>query len=152
MALKRARRSANELPTMRELMERRGLSVAELAERSGYTTEHIRRVMRGDHAGSKRLHAQMEMLLGGKYRVGGQLTWDEKLLPHGVWGNNDLESIMKAQGITRPQGWPLPNIPDLTPEEREAFGRAMDEFERMEHEMLERGMYDRENPFEPDDK
>lgn len=122
---------------MRELMERRGLSVAELAERSGYTVEHIRRVMRGDHPGSKRFHVQMEALLGGKYRVGGQLTWDEKLLlPHGVWGNNDLASIAKAQGITKPQGFPPPNLPQLTKEEREAFGRAMDEFERIEHEML----------------
>lgn len=123
---------------MRELMERRGLSVAELAERSGYTAEHIRRVMRGDHPGSKRLRAQMEMLLGGKYRSGEQLTWDEKLLPHGVWGNNDLASITKAQGITKPQGFPPANLPRLTKEEREAFGRAMDEFERMEHEMLAR--------------
>lgn len=136
---------------MRELMQRRGLSVADLAERSGYTTEHIRRVMRGDHPGSKRLHVQMEALLGGKYRVGEQLTWDERLLPKGVWGNNDLASIMKAQGITKPQGWPLPGIPDLTPEEREAFGRAMDEFERTEHEMLERGLYEQENPFDQDD-
>lgn len=131
---------------MRALMERRGLSVADLAERSGYTSEHIRRVMRGDHAGSKRFHAQMEMLLGGKYRVGGQLTWDEKLLPRGVWGNNDLETIRKAQGITKPQGWPPPGIPDLTEEEREAFGRAMDEFERMEHEMLERGPIESDHP------
>lgn len=123
---------------MRELMHRRGMSVAELAERSGYTAEHIRRVMRGDHAGSKRFHAQMEMLLGGKYRSGEQLTWDPKLLPRGVWGNNDLASITKAQGITKPQGFPPPNLPRLTQEEREAFGRAMDEFERMEHEMLAR--------------
>lgn len=123
---------------MRELMERRGLSVAELAERSGYTAEHIRRVMRGDHAGSKRFHAQMEMLLGGKYRAGGQLTWDEKLLPRGVWGDNDLATIMKAQGIAKPQGWPPPGLPQLTKEEREAFGRAMDEFERQERELIER--------------
>lgn len=135
---------------MRELMERRGLTVAELAERSGYTTEHIRRVMRGDHPGSKRFHVQMEGLLGGKYRPGEQLTWDEKLLPRGVWGKNDLESIMKAQGITKPQGWPLPDIPDLTPEEREAFGRAMDGFERIEHEMLEAGQYGQSDPFEQD--
>jgi transcriptional regulator with XRE-family HTH domain len=123
---------------MRALLERRGLSVADLAERSGYTTEHIRRVMRGDHPGSKRLHVQMEALLGGKYRVGEQLTWDEKLLPKGVWGDNDLASIMKAQGISKPQGFPPPKLPRLTKEEREAFGRAMDEFERIEHEMLER--------------
>ncbi len=123
---------------MRQLMQRRGVSVADLAESSGYTAEHIRRVMRGDHPGSKRFHVQMEALLGGKYRVGEQLTWDEKLLPHGVWGNNDLASITKAQGITKPQGFPPPNIPRLTNEEREAFGRAMDEFERMEHEMLAR--------------
>jgi transcriptional regulator with XRE-family HTH domain len=152
MALRRPRpKTGTELPTMRELMERRGLSVAELAERSGYTVEHIRRVMRGDHPGSKRLHVQMEMLLGGKYRAGEQLTWDKKLLPHGVWGDNDLASITKAQGITKPQGWPPPGIPDLTPEEREAFGRAMDEFERIEHEMLEAGKYDPEDLFEPED-
>lgn len=138
MALKRARGTTHELPTMRELMRRRGLTVAELAERSGYTAEHIRRVMRGDHPGSKRFQAQMEMLLGGKYRPGEQLTWDEKLLPRGVWGNNDLASIMKAQGITKPQGWPPPHLPKLTKEEREAFGRAMDECERQEHEWLER--------------
>ncbi len=131
---------------MRTLMERRDLSVAELAERSGYTAEHIRRVMRGDHPGSKRFHVQMEALLGGKYRVGGQLAWDEKLLPHGVWGNNDLETIMKAQGITKPQGWPPPGIADLTREEREAFGRTMDEFERMEHEMLEGEQNERDEP------
>lgn len=131
---------------MRELMERRGLTVAELAERSGYTAEHIRRVMRGDHAGSKRFHAQMEMLLGGKYRVGGQLTWDEKLLPRGVWGNNDLETIMKAQGITKPQGWPPLGTPKLTKEEREAFGHAMDEFERQEHEWIARGRGRTEQP------
>jgi transcriptional regulator with XRE-family HTH domain len=135
MVLKKTQ--AKELPTMRELMERRGLSVAELAERSGYTVEHIRRVMRGDHAGSKRLHAQMEMLLSGKYRTGEQLTWDKKLLPRGVWGDNALETIMKAQGITKPQGWPPPGMPNLTREEREAFGRAMDEFERQEHEWIE---------------
>jgi transcriptional regulator with XRE-family HTH domain len=151
MALKRAKHSA-EFPTMRELMERRGLSVAELAERSGYTVEHIRRVMRGDHPGSKRLHVQMEMLLAGKYRAGEQLTWDKKLLPRGVWGNNDLASITKAQGITRPQGWPPPGIPDLTPEEREAFGSVMDEFERIEHEMLEAGKYEPEDLFEPEDR
>lgn len=127
---------------MRALLERRGLSVAELAEKSGYTTEHIRRVMRGDHSGSKRFHVQMEALLGGKYRVGGQLSWDEKLLPRGVWGDNDLESIMKAQDITKPQGWPPPGVPKLTKEEREAFGRAMDEFERQEHEWIE-GQRDR---------
>jgi transcriptional regulator with XRE-family HTH domain len=139
MALRRTRTSkTGELPTMRELVERRGLTVADLAERTGYTAEHIRRVMRGDHPGSKRFHVQMETLLGGKYRVGGQLTWDEKLLPHGVWGNNDLESIMKAQGITKPQGWPPPGLPKVTKEEREAFGRAMDEFERQEHEWIER--------------
>ncbi|MBI2774107.1 MAG: helix-turn-helix transcriptional regulator [Chloroflexi bacterium] len=123
---------------MRELMERRGLTVAELAERSGYTVEHIRRVIRGDHPGSKRFQIQMETLLGGKFRVGEQLTWDKKLLPQGVWGNNDLASIAKAQGITKPQGFPPLNLPRLTKEEREAFGRAMDEFERMEHEMLAR--------------
>jgi len=138
MALRATKRSKAEgLPTMRELMELRGRSVAELAERSGYTVEHIRRVMRGDHPGSKRFHVQMETLLGGKYRVGGQLTWDEKLLPHGPWGNNDLDSIMKAQGITKPQGWPPPGMPKLSKEEREAFGRAMDEFERQEHEWIE---------------
>ncbi|MGH2604461.1 MAG: helix-turn-helix domain-containing protein [Dehalococcoidia bacterium] len=123
---------------MRELMQRRGLSVADLAERSGYTAEHIRRVMRGDHAGSRRFHAQMETLLGGRYRSGEQLTWDKRLLPRGVWGDNDLETIMKAQGITKPQGWPPPGLPKLTKEEREAFGRAMDEFERQEHEWIER--------------
>lgn len=131
---------------MRQLMERRGLTVAELAERSGYTVEHIRRVMRGDHPGSKRFHVQMEALLSGKYRPGEQLTWDEKLLPKGVWGSNDLASIMKAQGITKPQGWPPPGIPDLTKEETEAFGRVMDEFERMEHEMLERQQIEPEDP------
>jgi len=139
MALRRSHAKATEgLPTMRELMERRGLAVADLADRSGYTTEHIRRVMRGDHQGSKRLHVQMEALLGGKYRLGEQLTWDEKLLPKGVWGDNDLDSIMKAQGITKPQGFPPPKLPRLTKEEREAFGRAMDGSERIEREMLER--------------
>lgn len=131
---------------MRQLMERRDLSVAELAERSGYTTEHIRRVMRGDHPGSKRFHVQMEGLLGGKYRSGEQLTWDDKLLPRGVWGNDGLASIAKAQGITKPQGFPPPNLPRLTKEEREAFGRAMDEFERMEHEMLAREQTAPEEP------
>ena len=120
---------------MRELMERRGLSVAELAERSGYTVEHIRRVMRGDHAGSKRLHAQMELLLGGKYRTGEQLTWDKKLLPRGVWGNNDLEAIMKAQGITKPQGWPPPGVPQVTKEEAEAFIRAIEEGRQASREL-----------------
>ena len=137
---------------MRELMERRGLSVADLAERSGYTAEHLRRVMRGDHPGSRRLQAQMEMLLGGKYRPGEQLTWDEKLLPRGVWGNNELATIMKAQGITMPQGWPPPGMPDLTPEERQTFGRAMDEFERIEHEMLQSGPYEHEDPLARDDR
>ena len=136
---------------MRALMQRRGLTVADLAERSGYTAEHIRRVMRGDHPGSKRFRVQMEGLLGGRYRPGEQLTWDEKLLPHGVWGDNDLASIMKAQGITKPQGWPPPGIPDLTPEEREAFGGAMDEFERIEHEMLERGVYEQDDVLGQDD-
>ena len=144
MAVKRARTASHELPTMRELLHRRGVTVAELAERSGYTAEHIRRVMRGDHPGSKRFHAQMEMLVGGKYRLGEQLTWDEKLLPRGVWGNNDLETIMKAQGITKPQGWPLPGVPELSTEERKAFARAMDDFERIEHEMLEREHDERE--------
>lgn len=123
---------------MRELMERRGSTVAELAERSGYTAEHIRRVMRGDHAGSKRFHAQMEMLLGGKYRVGGQLTWDEKLLPHGPWGPNDLDSIMKAQGITKPQGWPPPGVPQVTKEEADAFIRAIEEGRRIGRERAAR--------------
>lgn len=123
---------------MRELMERRGLTVAELAERSGYTAEHIRRVMRGDHAGSKRFHAQMETLLGGKYRTGDQLVLDDAWMPRGFWGNNDLETLMKAQGITKPQGWPPRAMPKLTKEEREAFGRAMDEFERQEHEWIAR--------------
>jgi hypothetical protein len=135
MALRRSRvKTTGELPTMRELMERRGLSVADLAERSGYTTEHIRRVMRGDHPGSKRLHVQMEALLGGKYRVGEQLTWDEKLLPHGVWGNNDLASIMKAQGITKPQGWPPPGVPKVSREEADAFIRAIEEGRRASRE------------------
>ncbi|MGH2377084.1 MAG: helix-turn-helix domain-containing protein [Candidatus Limnocylindria bacterium] len=115
---------------MRELMERRGLSVAELAERSGYTVEHIRRVMRGDHPGSKRLHVQMEALLGGKYRVGGQLTWDEKLLPHGVWGNNDLETVVKAQGITKPQPWPKSRPAEIDDDAMEAFERAIAEMRR----------------------
>lgn len=119
---------------MRELMQQRGLSVAELAERSGYTAEHIRRVMRGDHAGSKRLHAQMEMLLGGKYRLGEQLAWDKRLLPRGVWGNNDLESIMKAQGITKPQPWPTSRPPEIDDEAMEAFIRAIDELRRSSRE------------------
>lgn len=138
MALRRTRTSkAGELPTMRELVERRGPTVAELAERTGYTAEHIRRVMRGDHPGSKRFHVQMEALLGGKYRVGGQLTWDEKLLPRGVWGNSDLESIMKAQGITEPQGLPKP-IPGLTKEEADAFIRAIEEGRREARELARR--------------
>ncbi len=115
-------------------MERRGLSVAELAERSGYTAEHIRRVMRGDHPGSKRFHVQMESLLGGKYRPGEQLTWDEKLLPRGVWGNNDLASIMKAQGITKPQVWPQKRPPEIDDEAMEAFLRAIDELRRSSRE------------------
>lgn len=119
-------------------MQRRDLSVAELAERSGYTAEHIRRVMRGDHAGSKRLHAQMEMLLGGKYRLGEQLTWDEKLLPRGVWGDNDLETIMKAQGITGPQPWPKSRSPEIDDEAMDAFMRAMDEIERIRRERIRR--------------
>lgn len=145
MALRATKRSkAETLPTMRELMERRGLSVAELAERSGYTAEHIRRVMRGDHPGSKRFHVQMEMLLGGKYRVGGQLTWDEKLLPRGVWGNNDLETIMKAQGITKPQGWPPPGLPKLTKEEADAFIGAIEELRREGRERARREYEGRE--------
>lgn len=123
---------------MRDLMERRGLSVAELAERSGYTVEHIRRVMRGDHPGSKRFHVQMEALLGGKYRVGGQLTWDEKLLPRGVWGNNDLESIMKAQGITGPQPWPKSRPPEIDDGAMEAFNRAIEDMRREGRERAQR--------------
>lgn len=119
---------------MRELLERRGLTVAELAERSGYTAEHIRRVMRGDHAGSKRFHAQMEMLLGGKYRSGEQLTWDRRLLPRGVWGDNDLETIRKAQGITGPQPWPKSRPPEIDDEAMDAFMRAMEEIEQMKRE------------------
>lgn len=129
---------------MRELVERRGLTVAELAERSGYTAEHIRRVMRGDHPGSKRFHVQMEALLGGKYRVGGQLTWDEKLLPHGVWGNNDLGSIMKAQGITGPQPWPKSRSPEIDDEAMHAFLRAMDEIDQLKRERTQRAQTERE--------
>lgn len=132
---------------MRELMERRRLSVSELAERSGYTAEHIRRVMRGDHAGSKRLHAQMEMLLGGKYRPGEHFTWDKKLLPGGVWGRNDFVSIAKAQGITHPQGWPPPGMPKVTEEEADAFIRAIEEGRRAPRELARkeftRGDHDR---------
>lgn len=139
MVLRASKRSkVDEVPTMRELMDRRGLSVAELAERSGYTVEHIRRVMRGDHPGSKRFHVQMEALLGGKYRVGGQLTWDEKLLPHGVWGNNDLASIMKAQGITGPQPWPQSRPPEIDDEAMEAFNRAIDDLRREGSEQARR--------------
>lgn len=119
---------------MRQLMERRGLTVAELAERSGYTAEHIRRVMRGDHPGSKRLHVQMEALLGGRYRPGEQLTWDEKLLPKGVWGDNDLGSIMKAQGITGPQPWPTSRPPEIDDAAMEAFDRAIEELRRADRE------------------
>lgn len=120
---------------MRELMERRGLSVSELAEESGYTAEHIRRVMRGDHPGSKRLHAQMEMLLGGKYRLGEQLTWNEKLLPRGVLGNNDLETVMKAQGITKPQGWPPERPHEIDDEAADDLIRAIDEMRQTSREL-----------------
>lgn len=126
-------------------MERRGSTVADLADRSGYTAEHIRRVMRGDHAGSKRFHAQMEMLLGGKYRTGEQLSWDKKLLPRGVWGDNDLEKIMKAQGITKPQGWPPPRVPQVTKEEADAFIRAIEEGRRASRELARKEVA-REDP------
>ena len=112
---------------MRELMERRGLSVAELAERSGYTAEHIRRVMRGDHPGSRKFHAFMEAMLGGKYRTGGQLVLSEAWMPRGFWGDNDLETIMKAQGITGTQPWPLRRPPEIDDEAAETFIRAMKE-------------------------
>lgn len=132
MALRKAKGKAGEVPTMRELMERRGLTVAELAERSGYTPEHIRRVMRGDHPGSRKFHAFMEEMLGGKYRTGGQLTFDkltpDKLFPKGVTGHNTLEDIMRAQGITGPQPWPEPL--DIPQEELEALDRELWEMRR----------------------
>jgi hypothetical protein len=78
----------------------------------------------------------MEALLGGKYRVGGQLTWDEKLLPRGVWGNNDLASIMKAQGITGPQPWPKSRPPEIDDEAMEAFNRAIEDLRREDRERV----------------
>jgi transcriptional regulator with XRE-family HTH domain len=127
----RARKGStfDQPPTMRELMHRRGLSVAELAERSGYTVEHIRRVMRGDHPGSKKFHVSMENLLGGKYRLGEQLAFDDAWLPRGVWGNNDLETLMRAQGISGPQPWPK-RPPEIDDAAAEAFVRAIEEMRR----------------------
>lgn len=105
------------------------MTVADLAERSGYTVEHIRRVMRGDHPGSGKFHAHMETLLGGKYRIGDQLAFADPWLPRGIWGNNDLETLMAAQGITGPQ--PLPSRPpEIDDEAAAAFIRAIESRKR----------------------
>ena len=87
----------------------------------------------------------MEMLLGGKYRVGGQLTWDKKLLPRSVWGNNDLETILKAQGITKPQGWPPKRPPEIDDEAADALIRAIDEMRRMSRDLVAREFAARNN-------
>ena len=118
---------------MRELMQRRGLSVAELAERSGYTAEHIRRVMRGDHPGSRKFHAFMESVLGGKSRAGGQLAFDDSWLPRGVRGNNDFETIVKVQGFTGPQPWPT-RPPEIDDEAMDALIREIEKMRRMNRE------------------
>ncbi len=110
---------------MRELIEPRGLPGAELAERSGYTAEHIRRVIRGDHPGSKKFHVFMESVLGGKYRLGEQLSFNDAWLPRGVWGDNDLATLMRAQGITGPQPWPK-RPPEIDAAAAEAFTRAIE--------------------------
>jgi transcriptional regulator with XRE-family HTH domain len=130
MALRARTRVRVELPTLRELAERRGLSVAELAERSGYTTEHIRRVMRGDHPGSRKFHAHMETLLGGKYRTGGQLSLGEAFLPHGVFGRNDLAALMATQGIAGPQPMTRTRPADIDEAAADAFVRAIEGLER----------------------
>lgn len=147
MALRKGRAGKTaELPTMRGLMERRGLTVAQLAERSGYTPEHIRRVMRGDHPGSRKFHAFMEEMLGGKYRTGGQLTFDrwsfDRLFPEGVRGHNTIDKILKAQGITGPQPWPKrPKY--ITDEDLNALDREIEEMRRkgreLARERFERG-------------
>lgn len=115
---------------MRELMERRGLSVADLAERSGYTAEHIRRVMRGNHPGSHKFHVFMETMLGGKYRTGEQLSFSDAWLPRGFYGDNTFEVLMEAQGIKGPQPWPPERPPEIDDAAMEAFLRAMEELER----------------------
>lgn len=115
-----------ELPTLRELAERRGASVADLAERSGYTAEHIRRVMRGDHPGSRKFHAHMETLLGGKYGTGDQLALGDAWMPRGFWGDNDLETLMKAQGIKGPQPLPRSRPAGIDDEAAAAFMRAIE--------------------------
>jgi len=111
-------------------MQRRGLSVAVLAERSGYTAEHIRRVMRGDHPGSRTFRAFMETMLGGKYRIGDQLAFDHTWMPRGFFGQNDLETLMKAQGIKGPQPLPRARPADIDEPAAEAFLRAIDEIRR----------------------
>ncbi|MEK6619736.1 MAG: helix-turn-helix transcriptional regulator [Chloroflexota bacterium] len=130
MALRASKARDKELPTLRELAERRGVSVADLAERSGYTAEHIRRVMRGDHPGSRKFHAHMETFLGGKYRTGDQLALGDAWMPRGFYGNNDLETLMKAQGIKGPQPWPPSRPPEIDDAAMEAFLRAIDEIRR----------------------
>ncbi len=120
----------NELPTLRELLQRRGLSVADLAERSGYTAEHIRRVMRGDHPGSSKFRAFMETMLGGRYRIGDQLALDHAWMPRGFSGQNDIEALMKAQGIKGPQPLPRARPAEIDEAAAEAFLRAIDEIRR----------------------
>lgn len=60
---------AGRKPTLRELMERRGLTTADLARESGLSEWHIRKVMRGDHHGSPAFHALMSRILSGEYRL-----------------------------------------------------------------------------------
>lgn len=124
------RTKPEDTPTLRELAEMRGLSVAELAERSGYTAEHIRRVARGDHPGSRKFHALMESLLGGKYRVGGQLDLGEAFMPRGFFGKNDFEILMEAQGIKGPQPLPRSRPREIDDEAADEFRRAIERLRR----------------------
>jgi len=82
--------------------------------------------MRGDHPGSRKFHALMETLLGGQYRVGGQLNFGEAFLPHGVLGPNALKDLMTAQRIVGPQPLPRSRPPEIDDAAAEAFSRAIE--------------------------